>query len=103
VSVNGMECPMERVDLTFVLHPNLSLTMPRAKTPEGWMTFGSHQDLQEATYLALDGLLDLTGMLLGVGRADALALASVAVDLRVTQIVNQLSGVHAFLPHGAIR
>jgi acetamidase/formamidase len=36
-------------------------------------------------------------------RRDALALASVAVDLRVTQIVNRVKGVHAVLPHGEIR
>jgi acetamidase/formamidase len=40
--------------------------------------------------------------LLEVSRRDAIALASVAVDLRVTQLVNQVVGVHAVLPHGAI-
>ena len=34
---------------------------------------------------------------------DAVALASVAVHLRVTQIVNQVVGAHAVLPPGAIR
>ena len=36
--------------------------------------------------------------LYGLERRDALALASVAVDLRVTQIVNQVVGAHAVLP-----
>ena len=39
----------------------------------------------------------------GVERGDALALASVAVDLRVTQVVNGVKGVHAVLRHDAIR
>jgi acetamidase/formamidase len=39
----------------------------------------------------------------GLERRDALALASVAVDLRVTQLVNRAQGVHAMLPHDAIR
>jgi acetamidase/formamidase len=39
----------------------------------------------------------------GLERRDALALASVAVDLRVTQIVNRVKGVHAVLQHDAIR
>ena len=39
----------------------------------------------------------------GVSRPDALALASVAVNLRVTQVVNGIQGVHALLPPGAIR
>jgi acetamidase/formamidase len=39
----------------------------------------------------------------GLERRDALALASLVVDLRVTQIVNAVSGVHAVLPHDALR
>ncbi len=39
----------------------------------------------------------------GVSRPDAVALASVAVDLRVTQLVNQVVGAHAVLAPGAIR
>jgi acetamidase/formamidase len=31
------------------------------------------------------------------------ALASVAVDFRVAQVVNGAKGVHAVLPHGSIR
>lgn len=38
----------------------------------------------------------------GLGRGEALALASAVVDLRVTQIVNGVRGIHAVLPHGAI-
>ncbi|MEO8394532.1 MAG: acetamidase, partial [Chloroflexota bacterium] len=34
---------------------------------------------------------------------DAIALASLTVDLHITQIVNGVVGVHAILPHGAIR
>jgi len=32
-----------------------------------------------------------------------MALARVVVDLRVTQMVNLVQGVHAVLPHGTIR
>jgi acetamidase/formamidase len=38
-----------------------------------------------------------------VTRPEALALASVVVDLRVTQVVNQVKGVHAVLSDDAIR
>ena len=38
----------------------------------------------------------------GLGRERALALASVCVDLRVTQIVNEAKGVHAVLRHDAL-
>jgi len=40
---------------------------------------------------------------LAVSRYQAIALASVAVDLRVTQVANGVWGIHALLPHGAIR
>ena len=40
---------------------------------------------------------------LGVERGYAEALASVAVDLRITQMVNGVKGVHAVLRDDAIR
>ncbi|MDG4809640.1 hypothetical protein O7634_23060 [Micromonospora sp. WMMD1120] len=39
----------------------------------------------------------------GLSRPDAVALASVAVDVRVTQIVNQTVGAHAVLRDDAVR
>ena len=39
----------------------------------------------------------------GLDKATALAVASPVVDLRVTQVANQAWGVHAVLPHDAIR
>ncbi|WP_211326471.1 hypothetical protein [Paenibacillus flagellatus] len=77
--------------------------MPRAETASGWLTFGFHESLEEAAALALEGMLDPMGERYGYGRKEALALASLVVDLRVTQIVNGVKGVHAVLPHGAIR
>jgi acetamidase/formamidase len=49
-----------------------------------------------------DAMLDVIAALHGVARSDAMALASVVVDLRVTQVANQVFGAHAVLPHGAI-
>ncbi len=98
----AIECPMERVDLTFGLRDDLRLTTPRAETPAGWLTFGFHEDLDEAMLIALDAMLDLLEELHGPPRLEALALASLLVDLRVTQVVNGVRGVHAVLPHGAI-
>ena len=39
----------------------------------------------------------------GLRGSDALAFASVVVDLRVTQVVNQVLGVHAVLRDDAMR
>lgn len=38
-----------------------------------------------------------------VDRRTALALASVAGDLRMTQVANEVWGIHALLTHGAVR
>lgn len=103
VSGTAIECPMERVDLQFDLCKDMQLNNPRAKTPTAWLTFGFHEDLNEAMRLALADMLKLMSELLGVNRKDALALASVVVDLRITQVVNGVCGVHAVLPHGAVR
>ena len=48
-------------------------------------------------------MLELMERELGASREEALALASVAVDLRVTQVVNEVKGVHAVLRDDAIR
>lgn len=103
VSTTAIECPMERVTLTFSLHEELALTTPRADTPAGWITLGFHKDLQEATSIALEAMLDLMMEQYGLSRLEALAMASLVVDMRITQIVNGVRGVHAVLPHGAIR
>ena len=98
----AIECPMERAELTFRLRDDLCLTGPRADTAAGWITFGFHEDLNEAMLRALEAMLSLMEERHGLERREALALASVVVDLRITQVVNGVRGVHAVLPHGAI-
>lgn len=101
-SVTAIECPMERAVLRFELLPDLCLTTPRARTAEGWLTFGFDASLDRASLIALAAMVDLIQAEYGCERAYALALASVVVDLRVTQICNGVQGVHAVLPDGAI-
>ena len=79
----------------------MHITMPRAWTEDGWLTFGFDESLNIAAQTALDAMLDLMVEKHSVTRADALALASVVVDLRITQIANKVFGVHAVLPHNA--
>jgi acetamidase/formamidase len=103
VSTTAIECPMERVTLTFSLHDGPALKTPRANTAAGWITLGFHEDLLEANMLALDAMLDLMMEQHKLSRLEALAMASLVVDMHVTQIVNGVRGVHAILPHGAIK
>ena len=103
VSQIAIECPLERAELTLRVAEDLELATPIAWTPEGWLTFGFDEDLDEAVAVAVDAMLELMGREHGLGRAEALALASLVVDMRVTQVVNQVRGAHAVLPHGALR
>jgi acetamidase/formamidase len=97
----AIECPMTRVDLTFKVIDR-PLKAPRAKTADAWITFGFDPDLDRASTMALNGMLDLIQEQHGVDRSKALGLASLAADLRITQIVNQSQGVHCVLPFDAL-
>ncbi|HEV3311587.1 MAG TPA: acetamidase/formamidase family protein [Chloroflexota bacterium] len=102
ISGMAIECPMDRVEFRLILHPKLSLAAPRARLPNAWLTFGFDEDLDEATVMAVNGMLDLLMDRVSCSRKEALGLASVAVDLRITQIVNGVRGVHAVLADDAI-
>lgn len=96
LSGTAIECPMEgRLRLT--LRRGMRLSGPRAKTPAGWVTMGFGETLDRAAEVAASSMLDLMMERFGLGRAGALALASSRVDLRITQLVNPLRGVHAVL------
>lgn len=103
VSGTAIECPMDLIDITLTVRDDMQLTMPRANTPSGWITFGFHEDLNIATAEALNGMVELIQEIHQIEKTEALALASVVVDLRITQVVNGVKGVHAVLEHGAIR
>jgi acetamidase/formamidase len=99
----GIECPMSLVDVTLGLVQEPILATPYASTPSGWVTLGVDEDLQQAHDMALAAMQAFVSSRLGVGLRTALALISVAADVRVTQTVNTTKGVHVILPHGALR
>jgi acetamidase/formamidase len=103
VSQTAIECPLDRLELTLSIEDSPELKTPIAWTPDAWLAFGFDEDLDEAAAFAVDAMLDLMQRELELERNDALALASVVVDLRVTQLVNGVRGVHAVLSHDAIR
>jgi acetamidase/formamidase len=103
VSQTAIECPLDRLELTLTVNDEPPLETPAAWTPDAWLTFGFDEDLDRAAAIAIDAMLKLMEREHGLERRDALALASVVVDLRVTQIVNGVRGIHALLAHDAIR
>ncbi len=102
VSGTAIECPVERAQLTLDLRDDLDLRMPIARIDDAWIAFGFDEDLDTAAQLALETMLDLMEREHGYDRSHALALASVVVDLRVTQVVNGSKGVHAVLRDSAL-
>jgi acetamidase/formamidase len=103
VSGTAIECPLESAQVTVDLRDGPELRMPVARTADAWLAFGFDEDLGTAAELALETMLDLMERELGIARSRALALASVCVDLHVTQVVNEAKGVHAVLRDGSIR
>ncbi|NHM33788.1 acetamidase/formamidase family protein [Neobacillus terrae] len=102
VSGQAIEAPFDKANLTLTVREDVPLKMPRAHTPAGWITFGFDEDLNQAAATALEGMVELIQEMYQLEKTEATALASVCVDLRITQVVNRVKGVHAILPHGAI-
>jgi acetamidase/formamidase len=81
----------------------LRLSLPRARlASSGWLTFGFSRTLDEAAAIATVEMVKLMGELYGFAPRQALSLASLVVDLRITQMVNGVRGVHALLRGDAI-
>ena len=98
----AVECGMT-TEFVLDLAADRPIATAHAETPAGRVTFGFSEDLNEASAQALDAMLGWMQALYGVDKAAALALASPSVSLRVTQVANQVWGVHALLPTGALR
>ena len=102
VSGYAIETPTE-AELTLDVRDDLELEWPIARLDGAWLTFGFDKNLGRAAKLAIEGMLALMGRELGVTGPDALILASVGVDLHVTQVVNGTMGIHAELRDDTFR
>ncbi len=83
--------------IEIVLHRDRTLRWPRAETPTHYVSMGLHPDLDEAARLATREMVDFLVSVRGMDPADAYVLCSVALDLRVTQLVDGTKGVHGML------
>jgi acetamidase/formamidase len=101
VSGTAIECAMT-TEVVVDLVPGPPVPGIHASTPAGRITFGFGHDLNEAMGDALDAMLTWMQSLYGLTRTEALALAGPTVDLRITQVVNDVWGVHAVLPGRAL-
>lgn len=82
----GWDCDysLERLSLTLHVHEDMPLKTPRARVHGGWITFGLHEDLWQATIMALDAMVDFIAQEYNMPRQHALGLARLVVDMRIT-------------------
>jgi acetamidase/formamidase len=84
--------------LQLIVRKDMRLKWPRAETPTHFITMGIHEDLSEATKMAIRETIDFLMSQKRLGRDEAYMLTSTAVDLRITQLVDGNKGVHAMIP-----
>ena len=89
--------------LRLTVRKDMSLEWPIAETDTHWITIGTDEDLAEATRIAINQTIDFLTDRHGLERGEAYRLVSLAVDLRITQLVDQKVGVHAMIPKEIFR
>jgi len=97
VNQTGLETSL-RGRLQLIVRKDLSLKWPRAETSTHYITMGSDEDLTVATRIAVEQTIAFLMETRGLDRGAAYALTSLAVDLRITQLVDGYVGVHAMIP-----
>lgn len=78
----------------FVVRKDMHLRWPRAETPTHYITMGLSADLTEAARMAVREMIEFLMQDKHISRDDAYALASVAADLEITEVVDGNNGVH---------
>ena len=81
-----------------IVRKDLHFAWPRAETPTELMTMGMDKDLTQATRVAVQQMIDLLGEQLGLSRERAYALASVAADLKIAELVDGNVCVYMTIP-----
>jgi acetamidase/formamidase len=94
VSGTALEASLNGL-LRLTVRRDLDIGVPVLETPSELLVHGFGDDLDDAMRAATRRSLDLLGSQFGLSRDDAYALASVAVDFTVTQVVDGRQGIHA--------
>ena len=83
--------------LQFIVHHDRTLEWPRAETPTHFISMGMTENLTEATQIAVQQMIELLIEEQGLERGEAYSLASIAADLRITELVDGNVGVHMMI------
>jgi acetamidase/formamidase len=84
--------------LQLTVRKDMKLAWPRAETPTHWIAMGTDADLKTATQVAVRETVALLMEFRGLSQTEAYQLASIAADLRITQLVDGNVGVHVMIP-----
>ncbi|OCR01731.1 acetamidase [Oscillatoriales cyanobacterium USR001] len=97
INVTAIETSMNGT-IQIKVRKDLQLTSPLAETPNDIITMGFAQTLDEAFELALKQMLNFLEKFIGMSAEEAYVLCSLAVNFRITQVVNSPhKGVHGML------
>ncbi|MDZ8050992.1 MAG: acetamidase/formamidase family protein [Aulosira sp. ZfuVER01] len=98
VNVTAIETSMNG-SIKLKVRKDLHLTTPIAETPTDIITMGFGKTLDEALEKALKNMIDFLERFTHLSPEDAYVLCSLAVNFRITQVVNSpQKGVHGMLP-----
>jgi hypothetical protein len=97
VDITAMETSLIGI-FQLIVRKDMHLKWPRAETPTHYITMGLHEDLNEATKMAVREMIDFLVNEKHLTRDDAYQLSSVAADVDITQLVDGNKGVHAMIP-----
>ncbi len=97
VNLTAVEAPLT-LTAEFILHEDMELGFPRVETPTHYISMGLDPDLDKAAELAIRESIDFLTAEFGLSTLEAYSLASLGVDLEVSQVVDQTKGIHAMIP-----
>ena len=83
---------------SFVLHKDVSISAPRAETDTHYLIMGIDLDLDRAAREAVRLVVEFLTEEKGLAPDKALSLASIAVDFRVSEVVDLTQVVTGFIP-----
>lgn len=82
----------------FIVRKDMHLLWPEAETPKYYISMGINQNLEEATKMSVQNMIDFLVSEKHLTRDEAYMLTSVAGDVCITELVDGNVGVHTMMP-----
>jgi acetamidase/formamidase len=98
VNLTALECSYQEILLQPIVRKDMKLTWPRIETKTHYILVGFDEDLMKAFVNAIGETVDFLSTVKKLDRYEAYALASMAADCRVSQVVDVRKGVHCMVP-----